>query len=547
MGTWTLGRKIMLGGTGLGAMVVLQGTLALLCMYQTRQAVNGMTQDTYATLYLAGKMKATAKDQRMAIILHLNATDDGEMAKQEAQVDKTEADLRQIRSDYPKRDPKDREALDELRTDQAVFYQVWTQIRALSRAGKKPEAWALYNTRLQDATVARRKVEEALAEIDKARGDRLIETARLEIARGIPIVWFGLFLTILLGTSGASWLAHLVTKSIAPLEAAIRELGKGVLRTKVDIHSHDDIGYMAAYMNSALEQMTGTVSGIDYCSEKVGAAAAEILSRTTRAADAAISQRDRIRQIVDSMKGMVDSVQRVSEDSSRASQSAGNAVEIARQGGLIVNEALVTMRTIAESVNSIAGRIEELGKNSDQIGKIILVINGIANQTNLLALNAAIEAARAGEQGRGFAVVAGEVRRLAERTRDATKEIAQMIEAVQVETQEAVRQMQAGTRQVENGVATTSKAGDSLQEIIAAAQNVGEMINRISAAASRQGGSALEINSNVEEITRLTSDSAEDIQHSAGSCASLTELSASLKQIIGQFQFRQIISSGVQQ
>jgi len=221
-----------------------------------------------------------------------------------------------------------------------------------------------------------------------------------------------------------------------------------------------------------------------------------------------------------------------------------NTLEIARQGGLIVNDALVNMRRIAEAVNATRNRIEELGSNSEQIGKIVAVIDEIAGQTNLLALNAAIEAARAGEQGRGFAVVAGEVRRLAERTTNATREIAQMISAVQTKTRQAVVQMKQGTSQVEAGVVTTSKAGASLEAIIAAAQNVGEMISRISATASEQGGAATGINENVAQIARLTSESAEDAQLSTNTCDRLSELAVTLKQIVNQFSFHQIISAG---
>jgi len=208
---------------------------------------------------------------------------------------------------------------------------------------------------------------------------------------------------------------------------------------------------------------------------------------------------------------------------------------------------LVNMRSIAESVNTTAQMIQELGKNSDEIGKIVSVINDIASQTNLLALNAAIEAARAGEQGRGFAVVAGEVRRLAERTTAATREIGQMIEQVQTATSQAVRQMNSGTVQVESGVETTAKAGESLERIIAAAQDVGGMIARISEASSQQGGAAREINANVDQIAKLTAESVEDVQQSTASCQNLSELTLSLKNIIGQFQFRQIISGGEQQ
>jgi len=542
----TLSNKIVLAGAVLGVLTLTQGFLSLMTMYRTRRAVEAMNNDTYATLYLAGQMKAVAKDQRIAIILHINATSDAEMARNEALVDKGEADLRKIRDDYPKFDPKDRTELEELAVRQASFYQVWSEIKALSRAGKKPEAWAIYNTRLADATKARRKIEEELAEIDKVRGDALTQTAVNNIARGIPAVWAILLFSIMVGTTGIFWFAHTIRRSIEPLEAAILALGKGVLRGKVEVLSADDVGSMSAFMNGALEQLTCTVSGIDYCSDKITSATNEILLSAKRAADAAITQRDRIVQIGDSMREMVGSVQNVSFDSSRASDSAGNAVEIARQGGLIVDEALVTMRTIAESVNATAEKIAELGKHSDQIGRIVAVIDEIAGQTNLLALNAAIEAARAGEQGRGFAVVAGEVRRLAERTTNATKEVGQMVETIQRGTKEAVEQMKAGTMQVEAGVATTSKAGASLSEIISAAQSVGDMISRISATASQQGGAVQQIDANVKEIASLTSQSAEDAQQSTNSCDNLSNLALSLKDIVHQFTFHQIIGAGSQ-
>jgi methyl-accepting chemotaxis protein len=365
----TLSSKIIWAGLALGVLTLAQGFFSLTTMYRAKEAVSAMNKDTYATLYLAGKMKAVAKDQRIAIILHLNARSDAEMAKNEALVDKAEDDLRKIRNDYPKFDPKDRFEVSEIGARQATFYQVWTKIRDLSRAGKKEEAWNLYNTKLQDATLGRRRIEDILAEVDKARGDALNQSALDNVARGIPEVWIVVVITIIVGTFGSLFFAKVVRRSIEPLEAAIRALGKGVLRGRVEILSGDDIGSMSAYMNGALEQMTGTVSGIDYCSDKITTATNEILSHAKRAAESANTQRVRIVQIGNSMHEMVGSVQNVSDDSSRASDSASNAVEIARQGGLIVNDALVTMRTIADSVNATARKIEALGKNSDQIGK----------------------------------------------------------------------------------------------------------------------------------------------------------------------------------
>jgi methyl-accepting chemotaxis protein len=180
--------------------------------------------------------------------------------------------------------------------------------------------------------------------------------------------------------------------------------------------------------------------------------------------------------------------------------------------------------------------MEELGKSSDQIGRIIGVIDDIADQTNLLALNAAIEAARAGEQGRGFAVVADEVRKLAERTTTATKEIAQMIKNIQDETKIAVGAMEQGTKQVEEGVASTAQAGDSLKEIIEMSEQVGEMITHIATAATEQSSATEQVNSNMDQIAKLVKESAVGAQQSAKACQDLSGLALDLQKMVGSFK-----------
>lgn len=544
---WTLGRKILLMGTCLGILTVLQGYFSLTTIYGTRTAVQKLDQDTYSAIALCGQIKALDRDQRLAMEHHLGASDAAEFKQDEAAVAKAESDLRALLDSYPVSDAATRDALAGLSAAEESSQSAWNEMRPLSRNGDKPRAWVLYNTRLHEASLALQKAEDALTDAGVAHAELLVQNASSRAGHGIPIIWGLLLFTVVVGTAGAFSFSQLVTRSIKPLEQAILLLGDGILKGKVDIHTADDIGYMASYMNGALDQMTCTVSGIDYCSHKIADATGDLLARASSAAEASLAQRDRAQQIGDSMREMVESFQLVSKDSKQASDSAHNAVEIARQGGVIVNESLQNMKRIAESVRSTAQNITELGKSSDAIGKIVAVITEIAEQTNLLALNAAIEAARAGEQGRGFAVVAGEVRRLAERTTSATKEIAHMIETVQAGTHSAVVCMQEGQQQVEEGVTTTTRAGESLGDIISAAQSVGDMILRISSAANQQGATARAINLNVEEIERLTAESAEDARQSTNSCQNLSELTHSLEEIISQFQFRQIISNNSQE
>jgi methyl-accepting chemotaxis protein len=194
------------------------------------------------------------------------------------------------------------------------------------------------------------------------------------------------------------------------------------------------------------------------------------------------------------------------------------------------------MKRIAGVVKKSSHTIQALGRSSKQIGEIVSVINEIADQTNLLALNAAIEAARAGEQGRGFAVVADEVRKLAERTTKATKEIASMIKSIQKDTEEAVYSMDEGTREVDNGIGLADKAGASLKEIMQVSQRVADMVTEIAAASEEQSRAGEEISNNVESINKLAEQTATRTQQVARSAEDLDRLTETLRQVVSQFK-----------
>jgi methyl-accepting chemotaxis protein len=302
------------------------------------------------------------------------------------------------------------------------------------------------------------------------------------------------------------------------------------------VRSEDEIGELVRAMNEMQASLTEVIGQVSGSAEHVASASEEISASATQQSQGMTLQKDQTQQVATAMHEMASSVGQISEGSSRAAEAAHKASETARAGGRIVEQTLENMQSISASVTETANKIEALGKNSDQIGKIIGVIDDIADQTNLLALNAAIEAARAGEQGRGFAVVADEVRKLAERTSTATKEIAGMIEGIQQETRSAVEAMQAGTKRVESGVATTRQAGESLREIIASASQVGEMVTQIATAAHQQTSVTEEVNRNLEQITKVTGETASGAQEAAKACQGLSNLAFDLQNAVGQFQ-----------
>jgi methyl-accepting chemotaxis protein len=163
------------------------------------------------------------------------------------------------------------------------------------------------------------------------------------------------------------------------------------------------------------------------------------------------------------------------------------------------------------------------------------VIDDIADQTNLLALNAAIEAARAGEQGRGFAVVADEVRKLAERTTKATKEIAAMIKQIQKDTDEAVNSMKAGTDEVEKGKQLARKSGESMTGIITGIKELAEIVEQVATASNQQSSTAEQISKNIDAISTVTQESANGVQQIASTAGDLSKLTERLQNVVEKF------------
>ncbi|HEV2698659.1 MAG TPA: HAMP domain-containing methyl-accepting chemotaxis protein [Terriglobales bacterium] len=405
----------------------------------------------------------------------------------------------------------------------------------LKRENKTKEAVDLLHT--QEA-VAFKNLDEATNvfsdHLNKSKHE-IDEIQDADVAHAKLIIVISGICGVVLGVVVAGLISRSVSNAIAKIIGTIEQLAANNLAVADLEMSQDEIGKAGEALNTMKNQLRGMIQSIGGTADHVASASEEISSSAEQQAQSSATQKDQTTQVATALQEMNVTVQQVSENSSKASDASRKAAETARHGGSIVDETLAKMQVIAESVRSTASRVQELGKSSDQIGRIIGVINDIADQTNLLALNAAIEAARAGEQGRGFAVVADEVRKLAERTTTATKEIAQMIETVQQGTKLAVGAMEEGTRQVEEGVRTTNKAGEALREIIQMSEQVGDMIAQIATAATEQSSATDEINHSMEQISNLVKESASGAQQSAKACQDLSGMAFELQKIVANF------------
>jgi methyl-accepting chemotaxis protein len=203
----------------------------------------------------------------------------------------------------------------------------------------------------------------------------------------------------------------------------------------------------------------------------------------------------------------------------------------AREGARLTHDTVAGMDKVKKAMDQVSVRVTDLGERSGEIGKIVATIDDIAAQTNLLALNAAIEAARAGEQGRGFAVVADEVRKLAERSSLATKEIAGLVSGIQVGVREAVNAMQQGSKEVEVGYKLATDAGGALDDILTRSQSVGKEVEQISSAAQELQSLSSGMVEAIDQINRIVEQNAaatEQMAKSSGAVSKSVEATASV-------------------
>jgi methyl-accepting chemotaxis protein len=335
-----------------------------------------------------------------------------------------------------------------------------------------------------------------------------------------------------------------VIKPVQDGSAVLQEMAQGDLTVRMKGEYKGDHQIIKDSINKVAASLQGAMKNVAEAVAATASASSQISSSTEEMAAGAQEQTSQAGEVASAVEEMTKTILENSRNASSAADTAKQARKSAEQGDKVVSETVAGMKRIADVVMSGANTVKELGKSSDQIGEIIEVIDDIADQTNLLALNAAIEAARAGEQGRGFAVVADEVRKLAERTTKATKEIAVMIKKIQEETGGAVASMEQGTEEVKVGIDLADKARLSLQEIVEISQKVTDMVAQIAAASEEQSSASEQISKNVEGISKVTTETAQGTQQIAHAAEDLNRLTENLQQQVAIFRVASESSEG---
>lgn len=313
------------------------------------------------------------------------------------------------------------------------------------------------------------------------------------------------------------------------------KFASGDLTVSLDIEKDDLIGRLFEGFNITVEKIKNIMLQVADAVAATTSASTQISSNTEEMSVGAQEQSAQTNEVSSAVEEMASTIIQTSQSAVSASEASRTSGDLAKAGQIIVKSTIVGMGKIQEAVVKASKIIQDLGESSTQIGEIIQVINDIADQTNLLALNAAIEAARAGEQGRGFAVVADEVRKLAERTTKATKEIEMKIGGIQKDSSIAIESIFEGNKEVAKGMELVKESGTSMDSIAASSISVEDIISQVATASEEQSATVEQISKSIDMINNVAQESALAIQQISGASEDLNKLTENLQSIVNQF------------
>ena len=324
-------------------------------------------------------------------------------------------------------------------------------------------------------------------------------------------------------------------EAILRLMDELGELAEGNLSINASV-TEDITGAVADSINYTVEELRSLVRGINNATVQMDQAASEAGEVSDTLQQAARRQTEEIEETSAAVVNLAQSVQKVSGNAAESARVAEQSLAAAEKGQQAVANAIASMNTLREQIQETSKRIKRLGESSQEIGEIVELISDITEQTNVLALNAAIQAASAGEAGRGFSVVAEEVQRLAERSADATKQIAAIVKTIQSDTHDTVAAMEVSTQGVVEGAKLSDAAGQTLAEIGDVSKTLAELIADISSATHSQAESTAKVAETMQDIKAISAQTSTGTQQTADSIGGMKQLAQDLKNSVAGFK-----------
>jgi methyl-accepting chemotaxis protein len=441
--------------------------------------------------------------------------------------------------------PGERESFQRLESAFSQYLEVSNRGAAMLEAGKEGDAQGLISA---DSTAdVFHSVLGATGEIIDLNVKAGTENAQGATSASRSATWIAICVTLLIIVLFA-FTGVALTREIAPRilhgVECLEQLAAKDMSMAVEVTGSDELGRLGVALNHLAAEMRNVLRSVAQSADTLSSATTEITSAAAQSAGNARAQSGKTNQIAAAAQEMTATIGEISHNAENAASASRESAETAERGGVVMQSAAATMEKIAAATHTVSEKMSSLAQRSEEIGKVVNVIQEISEQTNLLALNAAIEAARAGEHGRGFAVVAGEVRRLAERTKGATEEIASTIRSIQDETRATLEVMAESRSAVESGMEETSNARMSLEAIIESSKRVEQQIDLIATAATEQTAASGEISESAGQISQLAVENAQGAEQAVEALKNLASLANDLDGMIRQFRLDEDTQSG---
>ncbi|MFP2959466.1 methyl-accepting chemotaxis protein [Myxococcus sp. 1LA] len=365
-----------------------------------------------------------------------------------------------------------------------------------------------------------------------------VEDIEREVAAVRQRILLALGGALVLALVAGGYVSRRVVRPVRALAQAAHRVARGDLDARVEVRSLDEVGQLSEAFNTMVAGLREVVTALVDAAGATAAdaerirASADALSVTTR------EQSDSLQRAAQTVQGMSERVSQGAEAARTAARTAATNGQVAREGGAAVEQALRKMAEIVEVVEGSARTVERLQASGKVTVEMLRLIQQVAEETQLLAVNTAIEAARAGQHGKGFAVVAGEVRKLANRTRDAAGQVQTLLSRNESDTRAAAELMRQGTRAVNEGLSLSSTAGDALSRLLAGVNEIGGKVERMAEENTRQSASGESIAGSIQALSVRSTESVAGVQQIARAVEDLRARASKLKELAARFTAR---------
>ena len=536
----TISRQLFLMALITIVILLVVGVIGNRVASSINAAVENSEKTIVPTVESIGTMRLAFLEIQVAVPGHIAAYNDGEKKELDARIAASQQTFATALADYEKIAANSGKAnLELLAADRKAyedFIKFLTPVLEKSRNSEVGNAKELFNdgkpviAKLNEALIAHAAYSKQLASAQRTTADATFSegNALLLVASLLGVLVLG-GLSFVLSRSIGNGLSSM-EQTVARVETQLD------LTARVPIRRDDEVGKMGVALNRLLDRLQGNLKTVAQMAELLSQSADNMSEASRQVADSSEAQSSAASSMAAGMEELTVSINHVGDRATHTRERVAEAGKLATEGERVVVKTVEDIDAIALVVSSSAELINRLETQSREIASVVNVIKEVADQTNLLALNAAIEAARAGEQGRGFAVVADEVRKLAERTGNSTREITQTIDAMREGAQAASSSMLGAVEQVTASVSRASGACEMIRRIGEGSREAVGMVSEITDAIHEQSASSTSVAQSVERIAQMAEQSTAAAQGSADTALQLNTLAREMRTITDQYK-----------